>query len=213
MTQTPTISSTSSAAASSTAVADAQPKAFLQNKALSGIVFTFVGMVALVILVSAATFALRRSRKKQLLNEALSFDPVDMDSKDMIIETGRRPTTNRSSISTGHTIHGNEPIVSHANTFNPGYAPPVYSSAMQPYMFAPTQQANSSGASFAHQPYSQRFDRSGPPVPEGQGYEVNPVQPGTPQQGPSTRRSQSSSSGDFQFAAVTPPPGALGACR
>lgn len=57
------------------------PKAFLQNKVLSGVVFALVGLVGLVIILAIATFALRRKRNNKLLNEAISFNPSStMDS-------------------------------------------------------------------------------------------------------------------------------------
>ncbi|KAF9451621.1 hypothetical protein P691DRAFT_807235 [Macrolepiota fuliginosa MF-IS2] len=52
---------------------------FLQNKALSGIVFTIAGVVGLVLLITVATIATRRSRNKRLHNEAVSFDPTPLD--------------------------------------------------------------------------------------------------------------------------------------
>ncbi|KAF5388135.1 hypothetical protein D9615_000260 [Tricholomella constricta] len=57
------------------------PKSFLQNKVLSGVVFALVGLVGLVIILAVATFAIRRKRNKELLNEAISFNPSStMDS-------------------------------------------------------------------------------------------------------------------------------------
>lgn len=54
------------------------PVAFLQNKPLEAGVFTVVGIVALVILIVVATFALRKRRRHRLdmeYAEAVSFDP------------------------------------------------------------------------------------------------------------------------------------------
>lgn len=51
---------------------------FLQNKTLSGIVFAIVGVVGLVLIVAIATIALRRSRRKRLHDEAISFDPTSL---------------------------------------------------------------------------------------------------------------------------------------
>ncbi|KAF8351267.1 hypothetical protein F5887DRAFT_200264 [Amanita rubescens] len=48
--------------------------AFLQNKTASGIVFAIVGIVALVIIIAIAVFAIRRRNHNRLV-DAISFDP------------------------------------------------------------------------------------------------------------------------------------------
>jgi hypothetical protein len=53
-------------------------EAFLQNKALSGFVFALAGLAGLIIIITIATFTLRRRQKSRLLQEAISFDPVSM---------------------------------------------------------------------------------------------------------------------------------------
>ncbi|KAF8076241.1 hypothetical protein FPV67DRAFT_404980 [Lyophyllum atratum] len=76
-----TITTFTDAAPSSTQSAVPPPKGFLQNKVLSGVVFSLVGLIGLVIILAIATFALRRKRNNKLQNEALSFDPSStMDS-------------------------------------------------------------------------------------------------------------------------------------
>lgn len=55
---------------------------FLQNKTLSGVVFAIVGVAGLVILVAAATIAIRRSRRHRLHAEAVSFDPTSQLDRD-----------------------------------------------------------------------------------------------------------------------------------
>jgi hypothetical protein len=51
---------------------------FIQNKALSGVVFALAGLAGLIIIITIATFTLRRRQKNRLLQEAISFDPVSM---------------------------------------------------------------------------------------------------------------------------------------
>ncbi|KAJ3575171.1 hypothetical protein NP233_g1290 [Leucocoprinus birnbaumii] len=72
-----TITSQSTSATPSIQAAPASGNnSFLQNKALSGVVFAVVGVVALVLLIAIATLALRRSRRKRLHDEAVNFDPT-----------------------------------------------------------------------------------------------------------------------------------------
>ncbi|KAJ4472343.1 hypothetical protein J3R30DRAFT_3709793 [Lentinula aciculospora] len=49
---------------------------FLNNKPLEGFVFALCGIVVIVILFLVTTFALRRSRRKRMINEALSYEPT-----------------------------------------------------------------------------------------------------------------------------------------
>ncbi|KAK1236697.1 hypothetical protein PQX77_000053 [Marasmius sp. AFHP31] len=63
------------APASPTSTPAPPPKSFLQNKPLSGFVFALCGIVGLVLIILITTFALRRSRRKKLEREAVSYDP------------------------------------------------------------------------------------------------------------------------------------------
>ncbi|KAL0582006.1 hypothetical protein V5O48_000064 [Marasmius crinis-equi] len=51
------------------------PKSFLQNKPLSGFVFALCGIVGLILIIFIITFTMRRSRRRKLENEAISYDP------------------------------------------------------------------------------------------------------------------------------------------
>ncbi|KAJ7499056.1 hypothetical protein FB451DRAFT_23371 [Mycena latifolia] len=66
---------TSPSSASQSAAPATHAKSFLQNKALSGTVFALAGLVGLVLLVGLVTLAMRRSRRRRLLDDAVSFDP------------------------------------------------------------------------------------------------------------------------------------------
>jgi hypothetical protein len=59
----------SGSASSSTASATHTPTPFLKNKVLSGLVFTAVSIVGMIILVSIATMAMRKARKSKLDRE------------------------------------------------------------------------------------------------------------------------------------------------
>ncbi|KAJ3756184.1 hypothetical protein EV360DRAFT_85212 [Lentinula raphanica] len=67
---------TSSAAPSPTQTSNNASSGFLNNKPLEGFVFALCGIVAIVILFLVTTFALRRSRRKKMINEALSYEPT-----------------------------------------------------------------------------------------------------------------------------------------
>ncbi|KAJ3793217.1 hypothetical protein GGU11DRAFT_422538 [Lentinula aff. detonsa] len=79
---------------------------FLNNKPLEGFVFALCGLVAIVILVLVTTFALRRSRRKRMINEALSYEPTTTHG--YIDDTERNITekTRESYSSTGSSGSG-----------------------------------------------------------------------------------------------------------
>ncbi|KAI0320643.1 hypothetical protein OF83DRAFT_1104075 [Amylostereum chailletii] len=62
-------------AAQSQETAAAKPVSFLDNKPLSAGVFSLVGVVALVLLISLATLALRKRRHNRLESDAVDFAP------------------------------------------------------------------------------------------------------------------------------------------
>ncbi|PPQ65245.1 hypothetical protein CVT26_000222 [Gymnopilus dilepis] len=109
---------------------------FLQNKVLSGVVFTIVGIIGLTILVMIATLAIRRSRKKRLLNEAVSFDPVNFDANyhDSLENGQLTKSKSRTSTSTGFGSswsHG--PEVRNAPAFDSPPSLPSYNMANAPF--------------------------------------------------------------------------------
>jgi hypothetical protein len=72
-------------------------QSFLQNKALSGVVFALAGVAGVIIIITVATFVLRRRRNKRLLQEAISFDPMSMnDSYHHGADMGRGSMEKRS---------------------------------------------------------------------------------------------------------------------
>ena len=158
-------------------------------------IFALVGLIGLVLIIVAATFMIRRRRSNRLLNEALSFDPVNVghDDPDMI-ETGRNFTNDRTSTSTGHASHGNDPLITHARAFV-DYAPPLVpctptSVHSQRLSHHPQKSYHGRG-----QPYTQNYDWTGAPMHQNAAYDKS-----IPYEDEKSRRS-GSSSGEFQFAA------------
>jgi len=143
---------------------------FLQNKALSGTVFTIAGVVGLVLLITVATIAIRRSRNKRLHNEAVSFDPTSQ------LDRGSTEKRRWSLISSdnGHNGMG-------GNLGYPGAAaplPPAYSrqggfpaGESQHSLIGHSQQPRYGGASA---PYFSQTDLRPAWM---SGNESNPVQP------------------------------------
>ncbi|KAF5393751.1 hypothetical protein D9757_000154 [Collybiopsis confluens] len=82
--------------------------AFLSNKPLEGFVFALCGVVVLVIIFLVATFAVRRSRRKKMMNEALSYEPTTTHGYIDDMERGLAEKTRHSLSSTrsGATAHG-----------------------------------------------------------------------------------------------------------
>ncbi|KAF9483957.1 hypothetical protein BDN70DRAFT_873085 [Pholiota conissans] len=185
-------STTPSPSSTATAVTS---QGFLQNKPLSGVIFALVGLIGLVLVIIAATFMIRRRRSNRLLNEALSFNPVnvDHDGPDMM-ETGRRLTNDRTSTSTGHASHGNGPLITHAGAFADYTPPPMPctpTSLHSQRLSRPLQKSYPAGG----QPYAQNYDWTRAPIYQNPAYDK-----GTSYEDEESRRS-GSSSGEFQFAA------------
>ncbi|KAF7776055.1 hypothetical protein Agabi119p4_4448 [Agaricus bisporus var. burnettii] len=82
--------------------ADNSSSGFLQNKTLTSVVFSIVGVVLLIIIVTIVTMAFRRSRRKRLLNEAVSFDPAYLSGNSNINSTEKR----RFSLLSSNSGHG-----------------------------------------------------------------------------------------------------------
>ncbi|KAF8192597.1 hypothetical protein BJ912DRAFT_267321 [Pholiota molesta] len=202
VTETASASSTTSSP-STTAVVTNQ--SFLENKAGSGVVFGLVGLVGLVLIIMGATFFIRRRRSNKLLKEALSFDPVNMGSDGPnMAETGRGGHKNdRSSSSTGYASHVNGPLVTPAPPFSDYALPPVSYTPTSilpqgfPMYTNSQQRSHPTGA----QQYAQSYDwTAAPAYQNAQGASNNQGAPDDEK----SRRS-GSSSGEFQFAAVTAP--------
>ncbi|RDB22859.1 hypothetical protein Hypma_010349 [Hypsizygus marmoreus] len=90
------------------------PKSFLQNKVLSGVVFTLISIIGLAILLSILAFVLRRRRNNRLMKDAISFDPsstIDSDhyygAEKVRQSTARQSFSPRSSNEHGYgSSHG-----------------------------------------------------------------------------------------------------------
>ncbi|KJA30071.1 hypothetical protein HYPSUDRAFT_50482 [Hypholoma sublateritium FD-334 SS-4] len=207
--QSASTQATASISPSSTAVAASQ-QSFLQNKALAGIVLSFVGLIGLVCIISVVAFFIRRRRNNRIVEEALSFDPVPLrgGSPDMS-EAKRRPGNIRTSSSTGHTSasHGNATLV---GAFG-DYAQPGPFSPNRSQSFA--QKANYSAGAFPNgqQPYMQRYEWASAPAQPDAAYQhihhqasqlVAAPEVAAPEVDPP--RPSQASSGEFQFASVAP---------
>ncbi|KAF9075995.1 hypothetical protein BDP27DRAFT_1314848 [Rhodocollybia butyracea] len=81
---------------------------FLNNKPLEGSVFALCGIVVLVIIFVIVTFALRRSRRKRMINEALSYEPTTMHGYTNDMERGSTEKI-RNSYSTTRSSSGEPP--------------------------------------------------------------------------------------------------------
>jgi len=117
---------------------------FLQNKVLSGVVFGVVGLVVLVILLLVATIAIRRSRRRQLVEEAVSFDPTAMGGSELDRSSvEKRRFSLLSSSDHGHNSSATSHVTSSAGF---GTSPGAGSSYAPPHV--PTQAAYP-----LHEPY------------------------------------------------------------
>ncbi|KAF8165191.1 hypothetical protein B0H34DRAFT_227530 [Crassisporium funariophilum] len=188
--QTRTVTATA-AADTSTSSAIAAPKSFLQNKVLSGVVFALAGLVGLVIIIVVATLAIRRSRRKKLLDDAMSFDPVKMGTNyDDHLENGNMEKS-RVSSSTGHGSNG--PEIVHSAPFS-DYAPRPYPTS---YAY-PTGGAQVGGG----QPYQPPFNWS---TSNQQSNTFQPQHGPSGYEGTDFRRVRTSSS-EIQFAPAAQAP-------
>lgn len=95
VTQSDSASSTPSAAAARA------PQSFLQNKPLSGAIFGLAGLVALVVVVILVTCFVRRSRRRRLLDDAVSFDPALLAAADRYDGSEKGHASNASLGTTG----------------------------------------------------------------------------------------------------------------
>jgi hypothetical protein len=156
-------------------------------------------------LIMFATFALRRRRNKRLIEDAVSFDPVNMGTGTGYpgaLETGQ---VNRASSSTGDQSNwSNGPEVRNTLAFT-DYAPSARSylppSANLAYSYAQQGPYNNN-----QQPYAQSFNWGA----SAQQPHVNPYGLSTVEEVDQSRRSRSSSS-EIKFApTAVPPPRQLG---
>ncbi|KAF5364030.1 hypothetical protein D9756_000519 [Leucocoprinus leucothites] len=79
---------------------------FLQNKTLSGIVFAVIGVVALVVIVAITTIALRRSKRKRLHSEAMTFDPPFPGGNQLDRDSNEKRRFSLLSSDNGHSGRG-----------------------------------------------------------------------------------------------------------
>jgi hypothetical protein len=116
----------------------------LQNKTLSGIVFAVVGVVAFVLIVAIATIALRRSRKKRLHDEAISFDPASLGGSPLDPDSTEKRRFSLLSSDNGHSV----------GSHHGGYTPtaPAYT-RQDPYRYGGSESQHSLIGGHNQQPY------------------------------------------------------------
>lgn len=83
---------------------------FLNNKPLEGSVFALCGIIVLVIIFVIVTFALRRSRRKRMINEALSYEPTTMHGYTNDMEERGSTEKIRNSYSTTGSSGSGPPV-------------------------------------------------------------------------------------------------------
>lgn len=122
--------------ASTSAVSDSEGEhtSFLDNKALSGFFFTFIGIGTFIGVVMIATWALRRKRHNRLLEEAVAFDPTSVGEKyPDDIERGSMEKHRISSSTGGGRGPPGSPTSVHGFQGQGGHVPPLQSQGLQEY--------------------------------------------------------------------------------
>ena len=89
---------------------------FLQNKTAAGVVFAIMGVVALVIIIALAIFAIRR-RNRDKLADAISFDPGI---------NAERGSEDKASIRSSGSDRNVQPYGFHRPYYAPGAIAPNY---------------------------------------------------------------------------------------
>jgi len=126
-------------ASQSATAAPVHNKSFLQNKALSGTVFALVGVLALVLIITAATFVIRRRARNRLLDDAVSFDPALLAAADNA-EKGHSSSASLGTMGSGRPMvpaYGNyhtEPVQQYPEYYGApqGVQQPYYSAYVPP---------------------------------------------------------------------------------
>ncbi|KAJ7591204.1 hypothetical protein C8J56DRAFT_934973, partial [Mycena floridula] len=145
-----TILATSTSIAPLTTVA---AKGFLDNKPLAGVVFAGIGVVVLVLLFIITTWALRRRRRKNLIEDAISFDPSNPHFEDGLAEKGRGSLgsdgLHRSLSNVSHGTY-NQPPAAHAGFYD-----------RQPYPRypSPSEQSNAAYGGVAYPAFNPNAQR------------------------------------------------------
>ncbi|KAJ3860366.1 hypothetical protein EV359DRAFT_85404 [Lentinula novae-zelandiae] len=153
---------------------------FLNNKPLEGFVFALCGIVGIVILFLVTTFALRRSRRKRMLNEALSYEPTTTHGYTGHTDRDVNEKIRASYSSAGSSSNGSGPPHSNGSVIAGGYysAPGMAPQAAHQYereypAYAPRSPNPAYDNSRSHGP-SYNYNMSGAPVMAGY---IPPVQP------------------------------------
>ncbi|KAI1789061.1 hypothetical protein LXA43DRAFT_1096785 [Ganoderma leucocontextum] len=114
-------SSTSSAAA--TQQADAAPKSFLQNKALSVGVITAASLVGLVLIIALATWAIRKRRNDRLNQDIIDFSNAGLVNEHDTEKGAGGYGAGAGNVETGSTESGDGTSFGHGNTVPPPVQP------------------------------------------------------------------------------------------
>ncbi|KAJ3808794.1 hypothetical protein F5876DRAFT_67003 [Lentinula aff. lateritia] len=150
---------------------------FLNNKPLEGFVFALCGIVGIVILFLVTTFALRRSRRKRMLNEALSYEPTTTHGYTGHTDRDVNEKTRASYSSAGSSSNelANGSVIAGGYYSAPGMGPQADHQYEREYpAYAPPRSPNPAYDNFRSYGSSYNYNMSGPPVMAGY---IPPVQP------------------------------------
>ncbi|KAJ7179855.1 hypothetical protein C8R43DRAFT_377245 [Mycena crocata] len=149
---------TVAAAETSASTPPAHKQSFLQNKALSGIVFALAGLLALVLIVTLATLVVRRRRRKQLMDDAVSFDPGLLAAATSADRYDGSEKGHSSNASLGTVVSGGRSVPGYgAYRSEPLQYPEYYGApnTPQPEYYSTSQQSEYHGA--VQQPYYSAY--------------------------------------------------------
>ena len=129
-----------------TTVTAPAPVGFLQNKVLSGVVFSIVGVVALILFIVIATWAIRKRKQRKTLEEAISFDPANAGYTDSFDRDPEKLTLQRSASVRSNEGYGRDQWVSVTGPTAYAVQPPGQAYVTQqlgrnPSRYAPPSQA------------------------------------------------------------------------
>ncbi|KAJ3847273.1 hypothetical protein EV368DRAFT_87918 [Lentinula lateritia] len=149
---------------------------FLNNKPLEGFVFALCGIVGIVILFLVTTFALRRSRRKRMLNEALSYEPTTTHGYTGHTDRDVNEKTRASYSSAGSSSNelANGSVIAGGYYSAPGMGPQTDHQYQREYPAYAPRSPNPAYDNFRSHGSSYNYNMSGPPVMAGY---IPPVQP------------------------------------
>lgn len=119
-----TVTSSGSASPATTSQADAAPKSFLQNKALSVGVITAATLVGLVLIIALTTWAIRKRRNDRLNQDIIDFSNAGLVNEHDSEKGGAEEFGGGAgNFETNSTGSGNGSSLGHGNTVPPSVQP------------------------------------------------------------------------------------------